>query len=435
MMSADTADWPLKLPAIVAASALPPPAAKVRILMALRAIAVAGQIAAIAAALLLGVDLPAAAMALVIAFLLAVQAAAWLRLRRPRAVTDREVGAYLALDLGAYAALLFLSGGATNPFSLLFVLHAALFALLLPPLGALAGLAAVVGAYTLLTRVSLPLELAGGAPLPVELAAFGGWVSLILTATMVAWFVSRNMALLREHHDLLLGAAQKMRNDQTIHRLGALAAGAAHELASPLTTMGVLAENIEREAATPELRRDAAVLTAQVAACRRTLSNLLAAAGHVRAEGGGRQPLGAFLAATVSRFCAMRPDVRVEAGWQAQMPAPEVYADRALQQAILVLLDNAADASPQSVRFAARWDDATLHIAVEDRGPGIAPERTGSLGRVFFTTKPPGAGTGLGLVLAANAVHALDGTLAWRARAEGGTSAQVTLPLQRLRVG
>lgn len=420
-------------PAIVAANALPPPAAKVRLLVALRTIAVAGQVAAIVTALLLGVNVPAAAMTLVLALLVALQVAAWHRLRQARAVTDLDVATHLSLDLAAYAGLLFLSGGAANPFSLFFVLHAALFALLLAPAGAIAGVAAVIALFTLLTHVALPLELHGGLPLPPPVAAFGSWVSLLLTAAIVAWFVMRNVALLREHHELLLGAAQKMRNDEAIQRLGALAAGAAHELASPLTTMGAVAENIEREAPTPALRREAAVLTAQVAACRRTLSSLLAAAGHARPDGGGAQALDAFLAATVTRFRALRPDVRVDVAWPERTPAPQIYADRALQQALLVLLDNAGDAAPDWVRFSARWNDDVLHVSVEDRGPGIEPGSTGALGRVFFTTKPPGAGNGLGLVLAADAVHALDGTLAWHARAEGGTCAQVTLPLRALR--
>lgn len=435
MISLDIASWRAAQPAVVAGSALPLPAAKLRLLMALRTIAVAGQVAAIAAALLLGVRLPAAAMALVIALLVVLQAAAWQGQRRPRAVTDRAVAVHMALDLAAFTALLYLTGGADNPFSLLFVLHAVLFGLLLPPAGAVAGIAGVVAAYSLLFGAGLPLELAGGAPLPAPLAAFGAWVSLVLTVAVVAWFVIRNMALLREHHEVLAGAAQKARNDQTIHRLGALAAGAAHELASSLTTMGAIAECIEQEAPTTVVRGDARVLSAQVAACRRTLSSLLAAAGHARAEGGGAQVLDDFLAATVARFRAMRPDARVEVALSADTPAPRVYADRGLAQAILVLLDNAADASPDSVRFAARWDDGVLHVAVEDRGAGIAPDRAGALGRVFFTTKLSGAGNGIGLVLAADAVHALDGRLAWRTRQGGGTSAQITLPLRGLTVG
>jgi two-component system sensor histidine kinase RegB len=215
-------------------------------------------------------------------------------------------------------------------------------------------------------------------------------------------------------------------------RLGALAAGAAHELASPLTTMSAVAGEMEREAQSPSLRRDAGILADQIAACRRTLSNLLAAAGHARSEGGGRQRLDAFLAATVARFRAMRPDARVIVESPPSALPLDVFGEHALQQAILVLLDNAADASAHSVRFAAQWDSEALHVAVDDRGPGIPPANAEALGREFFTTKPPGKGTGLGLVLAANAVHALGGTLRWQSLPGGGTSAQMMLPLRAL---
>jgi two-component system sensor histidine kinase RegB len=89
------------------------------------------------------------------------------------------------------------------------------------------------------------------------------------------------------------------------------------------------------------------------------------------------------------------------------VPAPEIFADASLGQAILILLNNAADASPHHVDIEARWDDEALRIAVGDRGSGVPPGRLEQLGRMFFTTKAPGQGTGLGLVLAASTVNRL----------------------------
>jgi two-component system sensor histidine kinase RegB len=419
---------------VVASSLAPPPMSSLRLLMALRAIAVAGQVAAIAAAAALGVALPVAAMATVIALLVVLEAVAWLRVKAPRPVTRAEIGVHLLLDLAAFTALIILSGGVANPFSLFFVLHVVLFALLLSPLPATAGLAAVLLVYSLLTSAGLSLRMESGQPLAPALHVLGQWLSLVLTAVVAAWFVTRNVALLREHHRLLLAAAQKAQNDDAILRVGALAAGAAHELSSPLSVMSVVAGEIQREAQSPSLRRDAGILATQIEACRRTLTNLLTAAGHTRAEGGGRQRLDAFLATVVDRFRLMRPDASVVIEEMPRARAPDVYADSALQQAILVLLDNAADVSPDHVRLSASWDSDTVRITVDDRGEGIAAADLDALGRVFFTTKPPGEGTGLGLVLAADAVHALDGTLSWKPRADGGTAAQMMLPLRALRL-
>jgi two-component system sensor histidine kinase RegB len=80
----------------------------------------------------------------------------------------------------------------------------------------------------------------------------------------------------------------------------------------------------------------------------------------------------------------------------------------------------------------AEWDERTLRLTIEDRGEGVPPDHVEKLGRTFFTTKPPGRGVGLGLVLAANSVRHLGGTLRWKDRAGGGTLAEMVLPLYAL---
>ena len=215
-------------------------------------------------------------------------------------------------------------------------------------------------------------------------------------------------------------------------RIGTLAAGAAHELGTPLTTMAVVVGEMRRAADTPERQRDAAILSEQIDACRHALSNLRAAAGHARADGGGREKLDAFVESIVARFQATRPDVPLEARWDGVAPAPEILADESLRQAILILLNNAADASPHHVDMEARWDRESLCVTVGDRGAGVPSGTLDKLGRTFFTTKPPGRGTGLGLVLTSSTVGRLGGTVRWSNRAGGGLVAEIRLPLHRL---
>ena len=288
--------------------------------------------------------------------------------------------------------------------------------------------------FSLVAPFHLPLRLGSGeAPAPA-LLSFGHWLSFALTAAVVAWFVVRIVAALREHDRLLRDAAQKALNDETILRLGALAAGAAHELSTPMTTMAVVAGEMEREASTPSLQRDVGILASQIEACRQTISNLLAASDHARAESGGRERLDAFLQAIADRFRTIRPDVVFTCKWEGEQPVPQIFAEQALKQSVLALLNNAADASPNDVRMTARWDEDTLHVAIDDRGSGVPPGNLEKLGRMFFTTKPPGKGTGLGLVLAANAIKQLGGTLRWESRAGGGTQAEIVLPLRALKL-
>ena len=151
------------------------------------------------------------------------------------------------------------------------------------------------------------------SPLSEAALAIGLWVSFALTAAVTAWFVSRIVVTLREHDRLLQESARKALNDEAVNRLGTLAAGAAHELGTPLTTIAMIAGELHREAQTPAQRRDATILGAQVDACRQALPNLRAAAGHARAEGGGPEKLDTFVTSVVARFRALRPDVPLQA--------------------------------------------------------------------------------------------------------------------------
>jgi len=196
--------------------------------------------------------------------------------------------------------------------------------------------------------------------------------------------------------------------------------------------MAVVAGEIERNASSRALRRDAGILTAQITTCRDALSNLMAAGGHARAVGGGRERLDQFLEAIADKCRTMRPQAKIVCDWRGIRPAPDIFAEQALKQALLALLNNAVDASPSDVRYSARRDMESLRIVIADRGSGFSPENHDKMGRTFFTTKPPGKGVGLGLVLSSRAIERLGGTLCWTDRADGGTQVDVLLPMRSL---
>ncbi len=416
-------------PALRQDPALP---SSLRQLIDLRSVAIAGQTLAVAGVILLGVSLPVAPMAIIIAALLALNIVASVRLRRGVPPTHGTLAAQLAFDLVAFTGLLLYAGGSANPVVSIYLLHVVVIAMLLPWRSAIAGTALVIACLALAIRFAEPLRHQDGQPLSEATLALGLWVSFALTAAVTAWFVSRIVTSLREHDRLLQESARKALIDEAVNRLGTLAAGAAHELGTPLTTIAMVAGEMHRDAQTPAQRRDAAILAAQVDACRQALSNLRATAGHARAEGGGPERLDAFVMSVLARFRALRPDVPLQADWDGPRPAPEIFADQSLRQSLLILLNNAADASPHSVDVTARWDEQSLCVTVADRGRGVAPERIGMLGRTFFTTKAPGQGTGLGLVLTASTVNRLGGTVRWTNRADGGLAAEIRLPLDRL---
>lgn len=417
---------------LVVAGAPPALLASLRQLVHLRTLAIAGQTAALAIAVALGIELPVAALAAVIAALVVANVLTAARVRRGTPTTHNEIAAQLALDLVAFTLLLLLSGGTANPFVILYLLHVVLIVVLLPWRLALAGTLLVVAAFAATHLFAAPLRLPGGDPLPGALLSAGFGASFALTAAVTAWFVGRVVATLREHDRLLAEAARRAQADEAVVRIGTLAAGAAHELGTPLTTMAVVVDEMKRAAMSPATARDATILAEQIAACRQALANLGAAAGHTCAVGGGRAPLDRFLSDTMARFRSLRPDQPVAPRWAGDAPAPEIFTDASLQQAILILLNNAADASPHHVDIDGRWDGDWLTVTVSDRGSGVPGGHLDKLGRSFFTTKAPGKGTGLGLVLASSTAARLGGTIEWSNRPGGGLAATLRLPLRGL---
>ena len=268
--------------------------ASLRQLVDLRSVAIAGQALAVAGAVLLGVSLPVAPMVIVIGALVVLNIVASARLKRGVPATHGAVAAQLALDLAAFTALLVFAGGTANPIASVYVLHVVVIAMLLPWRSALVGTALVIASFALAVRFAEPLRHTDGRPLSEATLALGLWVGFALTAAVTAWFVVRIVAALREDERLLQEAARQALNDEAVLRIGTLAAGAAHELGTPLTTMAVVAGEMQRDADTPARRRDATILATQIEACRQALSNLRAAAGHARTEGGGPETLRRF---------------------------------------------------------------------------------------------------------------------------------------------
>jgi len=414
-----------------AESRWPPRISSLRQLMLLRGIALCGQVAAIVVAVAAGVALPIAAMTFVLGILVGLEAWTRRRLARGTPTSHAEVFLHLVIDLLAFTLLLAQAGGHGNPFVVFYLLHVTLAALLLPPLLAIGGTVAVIGCVTGIAGVA-PMRLVSGAPLPADLVAAGGLVAYALAAAVLAWFVVRIVDAWREDSRLLAEAALRAQNDAAVTRIGALAAGAAHELATPLTTIAVIAGEQKRLAATPEARRDAELIAAQVDACKETLASMMAAADHARASGVGTMRVDAYLEGVIAAFRTVRPDVPVTTHWDGPRPGPAIVPDASLKQALLILVNNAADASPHHVDIDARWDAASLRFAVGDRGPGFPRERLATLGRSFFTTKPRGKGTGLGLVLTTSTIEHLGGAVEWTNRPEGGAVAAVRLPLSSL---
>jgi two-component system sensor histidine kinase RegB len=288
-------------------------------------------------------------------------------------------------------------------------------------------LAAVAGGYyALLLVVFEPLAVADPvAATRMHLA--GMWFNFLISAALIAFFVTRMHAALRARDRELADLREKQLRDERIVALGTQAALAAHELATPLATIQTTAHELAGEFANdPDIGADCRLLEKQAQACKAILTRLAA-----RAQDGepATQPLDAWLAALLERWQVLRPDAQLV----ATLPAdPRDFAPPdGLEQAILNVLNNAADAAAAPVEFSAATDAGALVIDIADRGPGFTPEQKAQAGRVLFSGKP-GRGWGVGLALTHASLERAGGSLTLTERDGGGTRVRIRLPWSRV---
>lgn len=410
------------------------PNANLRRLYILRNVAIAGQVLTVAWVQYgLAMPLPLPAIGLIIGLMAGFNLLTRWRLTRAFPVTNLEIFLQLLIDTGALTVLLYLSGGAANPFVSLYLLPLVIVAITLPRSYTGLMTAVTIACYTLLMFKAVPLPAHHGGASEFHLHLVGMWFSFLLSAALIAVFIARMAASLRERDAALAAAREEILRNERIVALGTFAAGAAHELGTPLSTMAVITKELESDYAhEPALSADMRCLRDQVAICKQSLTRLLAVSGHERVEDDKGVPVEAFLDEMLEQWRLMRPAIPVTSRWTGSRPSPRVAAGRTLAQTITNLFNNAADASPQGVEVKGGWNDAELSIQIRDHGPGITPEVATRAGEAYLTTKAPGEGMGLGLFLANATVERLGGQVRLFNRAGGGACTEVTLPLAAL---
>ena len=370
----------------------------------------------------LHITMPLLPMGAVLALLGAFALTTAWRLRLDAPATQMEFLAHLLADLTAFAVLVFFSGGATNPFVSLMLVPVIIAAISLRPrwvwlLAAVAG-----GYYALLLFVYQPLAIAD--PVAAYGMHLGGmWFNFLISAALIAFFITRMHAGLRARDGELAALREKQLRDERILALGTQAALAAHELATPLATIQTTAHELAQEFANdPDIGADCQLLEKQALACKRILTQLAARAQDSTPHS---TSLDAWLAALITHWQVIRPDVHLKTALtptQRDFTPPD-----GLEQAILNVLNNAADASPADVEFDVTAGSDALLIDIADRGPGFTAAQKAQAGRVLFSDKP-GQGWGMGLVLTHATLERAGGALTLTERAGGGTLVRIQLP-------
>lgn len=406
----------------------------VLLLMQLRWIAVIGQLATIVAVKqVLEARLPLAPLLMAPLLLIVINLIAAGLLRRRDEFSQGELFAALLVDVAALSWQLYHSGGATNPFTFLFLLQIVIGAVVLEPRWSwvIAFLACV--AILLLTFVYVPLDLpARHAANQFHLYRLGSLFCFVLAAVLLVFFVARLDRNRRESDKALEALRQQAAEEDHIIRMGLLASGAAHELGTPLSSMSVILGDWARlpeVAWSPELAADLSDMKIELDRCKTIVSGILMSAGDMRGENPSVTTVRALFG-------------EIAADWRSRTDGElrfidtfgedvAIVADPGLRQIIGNVIDNAQEVSPDLVILEIRREGDDLVIAVSDEGPGFAPEMLARVGQPYASTKGRHGG-GLGLFLVVNVVRKLGGRVSVENREAGGATVRIGLPLQAL---
>lgn len=399
-------------------------------LFTLRTIAVVGWgVLIYAVVALLGMPVPASSMALVLIALALFNVFTWLRLKWGGPVGQLEFLLQLMVDVLALSSLLYLSGGASNPFVLLFLLPIIIATAVLPAIHVWLLTLFTGVCYSLLMWKYVPLPHVHGEQHSFTQHVFGMWLAFVVSAAVIAYFVVGMRRSLRSKDQALAAAREKHLRDEQLIVLGTLAASTAHELGTPLATMALLGEELNETTDDPQAQAIIQTLKEQIGRCKVALATLSASAGGVQLGGGKILPVNDFLHEVLEEWRQSRPSVHCHTDWQGPEPAPGILADRSLSQALCNVLDNAADASPEDVQWQARWDANWLNLEINDRGEGLSNEAERLVGSRPYSEKDEGMG--LGLFLAHSIISRFAGEVRLLKREGGGVTTSIRLPLSK----
>jgi two-component system sensor histidine kinase RegB len=343
------------------------------------------------------------------------------------------LAAVLITDVVVLTTILRFTGGVHNPFGSFYLVHVALAAVALNPFytALIAGLCALGFASLFAGSVRPDLvdgSICGlGTTMPEELHLRGMLVSFVLTAGCIAFFAGRLQDALRHRERELVRLREKSARQDQFAALATLAAGAAHELGTPLGTILVAAGEISRAVADEPLgasvAEDAELIRAEARRCREILDRMHQKAGDPPQSievaslfEQARQRLGS--AARLVSFEAVSKDLTI------------YCPNEALVQATISLVRNAIDATTgdQMVRVSVEATGGSVRLSVVDRGSGLDELAATHAGEPFFTTKPAGAGMGLGLFLVRLLAERVGGSFRLEANNPRGTRAILDLP-------
>lgn len=402
----------------------------------LRLTAIAGQTAAVLfVELVLHLPIPAMALLLGIATLSLFEVATGVRLRLRLPVTEAEAIGHIVVDALVLGYLLYLTGGASNPFVTLLLVPIALAAAALSRIGI--GIVSAISGITYLALLKFYRPLPAitlNAEGDFKLHMIGMAINFAIAALLLGVFIARLAGALRGEQLRLQRLRERALRDEGILAMATQSASAAHELNTPLATLRMLLHELIPATSTPQaMRDDLKLMSQQVDRCGEILREMVAIGRAQMDDQAESITLEAFAHRCLDRFRLLRPEAEVETELAPEDAGMQVLVPAGLQHSLLNLLNNALDASALSgsthVAFSARSGTRCLEFKVRDHGPGFgdAPRAPDSLG-----ISGKDHGLGIGLALAEATADRLGGILDAGNAAGGGAEIRLRVPLLAL---
>ncbi len=394
-------------------------------------------IAVLATSSLMEVRLPILSIAGAFAITVATNLGAAREVARRGTISPGWGAFLLSCDVVLLTVLLHFTGGPTNPFSILYLVYITLAAVVLGATWTWSLAAVAITSYGVLFLTSDGFSGAGSHH--SESADFSRhlvemWAAFAAAAGLIALLVVRLAAAIERRDTEIIAIREQVSRAQRLAALTTLAAGAAHELGTPLATIAVAAKELERAiAALPQsaarpLYDDTRLIRAELDRCRRILDRMAVHSGEMIGEAPAHvavRDLPGDVLAELNGRDAARVSVSVASDCES------VNVPRgALVQSILSLIRNALEATPpgRMVRLCFETSAQRIRVSVRDEGPGMAPEVLARAGEPFFTTKPAGHGMGLGLFLARTVTEQMGGRFELESQLGRGVKATIDLP-------
>jgi two-component system sensor histidine kinase RegB len=353
-------------------------------------------------------------------------------LRSPQIV----LGAIFAFDTLCLTAVLALTGGPMNPFSLLYLVQITLAAVVLERLWTwiLVLLSTLCFGLLFFTQMPMGEGIAHAGEHGLEPHLVGMWIAFVIAAALISFFTGRVSDGLRLRELEVLALQDRVARQERLASLVTLAAGAAHELGTPLGTIAVVARELERYASRLNsgegLGDDARLIRSEVERCQLILQRMSADGAEPVGESPQSIQVGELLRQTLGEI----PDPE-----SSHISIETEFADtslllpvRATMQSLAALLGNALGAGAENARVILRaaQSGSTVVFSVTDNGRGMSEDVMRRIAEPFFTTKEPGRGMGLGTFLVRSFAERMGGELSYESCQGRGTTATLILPAQ-----